>query len=56
MSRSESALATLERFYEAETAYLAPGGGDFSGVAETLDPDCVMYQPASLPYAGECAP
>lgn len=43
------AFATLMRFYEAETAYLAPGGGDFGVIAATLDPECVLYQPASLP-------
>jgi ketosteroid isomerase-like protein len=47
------AFATLMRFYEAEMIYLAPGGGDFSVIAETLDPDCVIHQPASLPYGGE---
>ncbi len=47
------ALATIERFYDAETAYLAPGGGDFGVIAATLDPECVLYQPASLPYGGE---
>jgi ketosteroid isomerase-like protein len=41
------------RFYEAETVYLAPGGGDFAVVASTLHPDCVLHQPASLPYGGE---
>ncbi len=53
MGSSDDALATLMRFYAAETAYLAPGGGDFAVIAETLDPDCVLYQPASLPYGGE---
>ena len=45
----QPALATLRRFYTAESAYLAASGGDFSGIAATLDPDCVIYQPASLP-------
>lgn len=48
----QPALATLTRFYEAETAYLASGTRDFSGIAATLDPECVIYQPASLPYGG----
>ncbi len=48
----QNSLATLTRFYEAESAYLATGGGDFSGIAATLDPECVIYQPASLPYGG----
>ncbi len=46
------AISTLHRFYEAESAYLAAGGGDFSAIAATLDPECVIYQPASLPYGG----
>ena len=50
--QEETAAATLARFYEAESAYLASGGGDFSRVAATLDPECVIYQPASLPYGG----
>ncbi|WP_271985680.1 nuclear transport factor 2 family protein [Pseudoclavibacter terrae] len=45
--------SALLRFYAAETAYLAPGGGDFSVVAQTLDPECVLYQPSCLPYGGE---
>ncbi len=49
----DAALDTLMRFYAAETAYLAPDGGDFSVIAQTLDPDCVLHQPASLPYGGE---
>jgi ketosteroid isomerase-like protein len=50
---SNQALDTLKRFYAAETAYLAPGGGDFSLIADTLDADCVLHQPPSLPYGGE---
>jgi len=53
MTVETSALATLRRFYEAETAYLAAAGNDFSPIAATLDPDCVIYQPNSLPYGGE---
>ena len=49
----ESALAVLSRFYEEESAYLDTAGGDFSRIAATLDPECVIYQPASLPYGGE---
>ena len=47
------AVAAIQRFYAAETAYLMPAGGDFEALAATLDPDCVLYQPASLPYGGE---
>ncbi len=47
------AFATLMKFYEAETQYLSPGGGDFSVIAETLHPKCVLFQPHSLPYGGE---
>ncbi|WP_164923810.1 nuclear transport factor 2 family protein [Sinorhizobium fredii] len=53
MSGDNPAFATLKRFYAAETVYLAPGGGDFGPIAETLDPGCVLYQPATLPYGGE---
>ena len=47
------ALAAIQRFYEAEATYLTPGRGDFHALAATLDPECVLYQPASLPYGGE---
>ena len=52
-TQEQQPTETLKRFYEAESAYLGPGGGDFSEVAATLDPDCVIFQPASLPYGGE---
>ncbi|WP_410605806.1 nuclear transport factor 2 family protein [Amycolatopsis sp. lyj-90] len=50
---TDAALAALMRFYAAESRYLEEGAGDFSEIAETLDPGCVIYQPASLPYGGE---
>lgn len=53
MPDEPSALDAIRRFYAAERAYLAPGGGDFRGIAATLHPECVLYQPASLPYGGE---
>ena len=54
MSTSEDAkmLETLNSFYEAESAFLRAGGGDFTAIAATLDPECVIYQPVSLPYGG----
>ncbi len=52
-TQEQQPTETLNRFYEAESAYLGAGGGDFSEVAATLDPDCVIFQPASLPYGGE---
>ena len=45
-------MANLERFYAAESAYLLAAESDFSPVAATLDPECVIYQPDSLPYGG----
>ncbi|MDL4816628.1 nuclear transport factor 2 family protein [Actinomadura opuntiae] len=45
----------LQRYYAAETAYLAAGGpgkADFSPMAAHLAPDVVMYQAESLPYGG----
>jgi len=53
LDKVDPALATLDRFYKEEAAYLAAGGGDFSAIAATLDPECVIFQPASLPYGGE---
>ena len=55
MSSSEHAkmLKTLDSFYKAESAYLASGGGDFTAIAATLNSECVIYQPRSLPYGGE---
>ncbi|MCE0764919.1 nuclear transport factor 2 family protein [Pseudonocardia kujensis] len=52
-----AAQAALNRFYEAEMAYLAAGGpaggASFDGMAATLHPDVVMHQAAGLPYGGE---
>ena len=53
LDKVDPALATLDRFYKEEAAYLAAGGGDFSAIAATLDPECVIFQPASLPYGGK---
>ena len=61
MKRSESdqqedarqqRLQILQDFYDAEDAYIKAGGADFSAIAETLDPDCIVRQPLSLPYGG----
>ena len=46
-------LRALQNFYQAEDAYLNAGEGDLSSIAKTLDPDCVVRQPTSLPYGGE---
>ena len=51
--QNAAALANLQRFYAAESAYLLAAEPDFSPIAATLDPECVVYQPASLPYGGE---
>ncbi len=50
--QNAAAVANLERFYAAESAYLLAAEPDFSPVAATLDPECVIYQPDSLPYGG----
>ncbi|MDV3127024.1 nuclear transport factor 2 family protein [Mycobacterium sp. 21AC1] len=50
---NDNAIAVLQRFYEAETAYLESEPKDFSVIAVTLHPDCVMHQPDALPYAGQ---
>ena len=53
MNPNAAAMATLERFYAAESAYLLAAEPDFNSIAATLDPECVICQPASLPYGGE---
>ena len=53
MRNEPLAITVIRRFYEAESAYLTPSGGDFAALAATLDSECVLYQPASLPYGGE---
>ena len=53
MPNEHPATTVIQRFYEAEATYFAPDGGDFDALAATLDPECVLYQPASLPYGGE---
>ena len=55
MSSSEerNAVNVIQKFYEAEAAYLGADGGDLSAMMTTLDPECVLYQPSSLPYGGE---
>ena len=52
-NQQEHLQAVLTEFYRAEKAYLEAGGGSFSDIAATLDPECVIHQPASLPYGGE---
>ena len=53
MTADKNAQAVIERFYAAEAAYLLAPEPDFAPVADTLDAECVIYQPASLPYGGE---
>ena len=44
----------LQRFYEAEARFMAAAEQpDFGPVAATLHPDCLLYEPESLPYGGE---
>ena len=47
------AEAALERLYAAEEAHMAAELPDFSAVATTLYPDCLIRQPAALPYGDE---
>ena len=53
MTTDEGAKAVIERFYAAEATYLLSPEPDFAPVAATLDAECVIHQPASLPYGGE---
>ena len=47
----------IQRFYEAEAAYMKAGGADggasFAGLAATLDPAVVLHQSPDLPWGGE---
>ena len=43
----------LQRFYEAEALFMAADQPDFGPVAATLHRDCLLCEPASLPYGGE---
>lgn len=49
--------AVVERFYQAEAAYMNAGGGEagasFEDMAATLDPDVVLHQSPDLPWGGE---
>ena len=52
MDRAEAEQA-VQRFYEAEAAFMASETRDFSRVAATLTEDILLCEPASLPYGGE---
>ena len=41
-AQQQQRLQTLQDFYTAEDVYIKAGGGDFSAIARTLDPDCVV--------------
>jgi uncharacterized protein len=52
---NSSTIAVLDRFYAAETEYVAAGGrgkADFAPVAAVLDPDVLLAAQPGLPYAG----
>lgn len=53
MTETESAKVAVQRFYDAEAAYMESGARDFSAVAGTLNQDIVLFEPSSLPYGGE---
>ncbi len=53
MTDALSSRQVLQRFYEAEARYMAAEHPDFGPVAATLHPDCLLCEPASLPYGGE---
>jgi ketosteroid isomerase-like protein len=48
-----SAMAALQRCWRAQRAYIASGRSDFGPMADTLHPEIVLFQAASLPYGGE---
>lgn len=53
--RSQDAWAVMEKFYQAEAAYIAAGGigkASYDEVAAYLDPGVVLYQAPGLPFTG----
>ena len=50
---SATPAEVVEGFYAAEAAYMAAGGGDFTAMAATLDPEVVLRQSPDLPWGGE---
>lgn len=50
-----STSETLERFYAAESEYVAAGGpgrAGFDEIANCLDPEVTLHQAPGLPYSG----
>ncbi|MFB4318072.1 nuclear transport factor 2 family protein [Actinomadura sp. 21ATH] len=53
--RPDDAWTVMQRFYEAEAAYVAAGGygkADYGRVAAHLDPEVVLHQAPGLPFTG----
>ncbi len=52
-----SPIDVINRFYEAENAYMnaggPAGGASFQQMAETLDPEVVLHQTPDLPWGGD---
>ena len=55
-SQDNSPTAVLNRFYDAERAYMTAGGksggASFDDFAATMSPDVVLHQSPDLPYGG----
>ncbi|VUC35941.1 unnamed protein product [Clonostachys rosea] len=56
-SATDSPIAVLNRFYEAERRYMAAGGkaggASFDDFASTMADDVVLHQTPDLPWGGE---
>jgi ketosteroid isomerase-like protein len=55
MSSNDGAIAVMQRFYEAERAYVTAGGPDraaFDEIAACLDPEVELHQAPGLPFTG----
>ncbi|MFI0773394.1 nuclear transport factor 2 family protein [Streptomyces sp. NPDC021212] len=55
MSSNDSAIAVMQRFYEAERAYVMAGGAGRAGfeeIAACLDPQVELHQAPGLPFTG----
>ncbi len=53
MDETDPGRRAVRRFYEAEARYMSADAADFTPVAATLHQDCLLCEPASLPYGGE---
>jgi len=52
-STSGGHLAALEKFYDAETRYVASGGANFAEMATHIHPEVILHHGPSAPLPGD---